>query len=61
MHMIQYTNVPAAKCFSSVAENNEDAVWLGLSGTLGWVDGSVTFLREPTWDIERNVKMILSE
>ena len=24
MHMIQYTNVPAAKCFSSVAENNED-------------------------------------
>ncbi|TBU39079.1 hypothetical protein BD309DRAFT_929582 [Dichomitus squalens] len=47
--------------YVALAENNEDAVWLALSATLGRVGGPVAFLREPQWDIEQNVKIILSE
>ncbi|TFK92797.1 hypothetical protein K466DRAFT_659020 [Polyporus arcularius HHB13444] len=49
----------ARELYSALCENNEDAVWLGLAATLGWVGGSVAFLAEPKWDIEGNVKMIL--
>ncbi|KAI0685174.1 armadillo-type protein [Cerioporus squamosus] len=49
----------ARELYGALCENNEDAVWLGLAATLGWVGGSVAFLAEPKWDIEGNVKMIL--
>ncbi|KAH9944165.1 armadillo-type protein [Epithele typhae] len=45
--------------YKVLSENNEDAVWLGLAATVGWIEGSVAFLREPKWNVERNVKMIL--
>ena len=51
----------ARELYVAVAENNEDAVWLAIAGTLGWTAGAVAFLREPNWDIEQNVKKILSE
>ncbi|KAM5530596.1 hypothetical protein V8D89_015714, partial [Ganoderma adspersum] len=51
----------ARELYIAIAENNEDAVWLALAGTLGWTDGPVGFLREPGWDIEHNVRIILSE
>ncbi|KAI1789753.1 hypothetical protein LXA43DRAFT_922969 [Ganoderma leucocontextum] len=51
----------ARELYVAVAENNEDAVWLAMAGTLGWTDGPVAFLREPKWDIEQNVRIILSE
>ncbi|RDX50476.1 hypothetical protein OH76DRAFT_1463733 [Lentinus brumalis] len=49
----------ARELYGALCENNEDAVWLGLAATLGWVGGSVAFLAEPKWDIEGNVKMFL--
>ena len=45
--------------YGALCENNEDAVWLGLAATVGWVGGSVAFLAEPKWDIERNVRVVL--
>ncbi|KAI0361352.1 hypothetical protein OH77DRAFT_1443696 [Trametes cingulata] len=45
--------------YLALCKNNEDAVWLGLSATLGRIEGSVAFLREPRWDIEENVRVIL--
>ncbi|KAI0375257.1 hypothetical protein BV20DRAFT_1009499 [Pilatotrama ljubarskyi] len=49
----------ARELYIALCRNNEDAVWLGLSATLGWIEGSVVFLREPKWDIEDNVRLIL--
>ncbi|KAH9846851.1 armadillo-type protein [Lenzites betulinus] len=49
----------ARELYEALCRNNEDAVWLGLSGTLGWVEGCVAFLQEPKWDLEENVRAIL--
>ncbi|PIL31701.1 hypothetical protein GSI_06404 [Ganoderma sinense ZZ0214-1] len=51
----------ARELYVAVAENNEDAVWLALAGTLGWTRGPVAYLRELEWDIEHNVRIVLSE
>ncbi|RPD64817.1 hypothetical protein L227DRAFT_519308 [Lentinus tigrinus ALCF2SS1-6] len=51
--------VCARELYVALCENNEDAVWLGLAATVGWVGGSVAFLAEPKWDIERNIRMVL--
>ena len=49
----------ARELYGALRRANEDAVWLGLSGTLGWVGGPVAFLRESKWDMEDNVRAIL--
>ena len=49
----------ARELYTALSENNEDAVWLGLAATVGWVEGSVAFLREPKWDVETNVRAVL--
>ncbi|EIW64354.1 uncharacterized protein TRAVEDRAFT_55299 [Trametes versicolor FP-101664 SS1] len=49
----------ARALYAALRATNEDAVWLGLSGTVGLVEGSVAFLREPKWDLEENVRVIL--
>ncbi|KAI0332020.1 hypothetical protein GY45DRAFT_1274989 [Cubamyces sp. BRFM 1775] len=45
--------------YSALSKQNEDAVWLVMSATMGEVGGPVAFLREPKWDIEKNVRLIL--
>ncbi|KAI8980757.1 armadillo-type protein [Trametes punicea] len=49
----------ARKLYDALCRQNEDAVWLALYATMGLVEGPMGFLREPKWDIERNVRMIL--
>ena len=51
----------ARELYVAIAENNEDAVWLALAGTLGWTGEPVGFLRELGWDVEHNVRIILSQ
>jgi hypothetical protein len=45
--------------YKTVAENNEDAVWLVLVGTVGLPNTDLAFLCREDWDIEDNVKQIL--
>ncbi|KAI9060555.1 hypothetical protein FKP32DRAFT_1595301 [Trametes sanguinea] len=49
----------ARALYRALCKQNEDAVWLALGATMGWVEGPMTFLREHKWDIERNAKIIL--
>ncbi|KAI0652102.1 armadillo-type protein [Trametes meyenii] len=49
----------ARELYIALGRNNADAVWLGLAGTVGWVEGPVSFLHEPRWDVEANVRIIL--
>ncbi|KAI0673390.1 armadillo-type protein [Trametes maxima] len=58
-HVHEELQACARELYLALGRNNADAVWLGLAGTLGWVEGPVAFLREPEWDVEANVRMIL--
>ncbi|KAI0778437.1 armadillo-type protein [Trametes elegans] len=49
----------ARELYTALCKNNQDAVWLGLAATLGWVEGPMVFLHEPKWEIEENARMIL--
>ncbi|KAJ8472972.1 hypothetical protein ONZ51_g8164 [Trametes cubensis] len=49
----------ARELYGALNKQNEDAVWLVMSATMGKVEGPMTFLREPRWDIEENVRLIL--
>ncbi|CDO73477.1 hypothetical protein BN946_scf185013.g112 [Trametes cinnabarina] len=49
----------ARALYGAMCRQNEDAVWLALCATTGKVEGSMVFLRERKWDIERNVSLIL--
>ncbi|KAI0756752.1 armadillo-type protein [Daedaleopsis nitida] len=51
----------ARALYIALCENNEDAVWLGLSATLRQVAGTVAFLAEPKWNIGANVTMIFGD
>ena len=50
----------ARELYSSVAKNNEDAVWLALESTTARADRHMSFLRREGWDIEDNVQLILA-
>ncbi|KAH9898145.1 armadillo-type protein [Cubamyces lactineus] len=49
----------ARELYSALSKQNEDAVWLVMSATMGEVEGPMAFLREPKWDIKKNVRLIL--
>ncbi|OSC99453.1 hypothetical protein PYCCODRAFT_1395009 [Trametes coccinea BRFM310] len=49
----------ARALYNALCRQNEDAVWLALGGTMGWVEGPMRFLREQNWDIERNARVVL--
>lgn len=47
--------------YRAIKVRNEDAVWLGLWGTIGAIEGkSVAYLRQPGWDITENVERVMS-
>ncbi|KIY67206.1 hypothetical protein CYLTODRAFT_431474 [Cylindrobasidium torrendii FP15055 ss-10] len=49
----------ARELYIAIGKNNKDAVWLGLKATTGEDLGvQVRSLRQPKWDIDRNVEMI---
>jgi TELO2-interacting protein 1 len=49
----------ARELYVAIGANNEDAVWLALSSSVGEVDQVTSFLHEPKWDISANVDIIL--
>jgi hypothetical protein len=50
----------ARDLYIGIGSNNGDAVWLALEATAGRMGSTVSFLREPKWDIESNLTMIYS-
>jgi len=51
----------ARELYIAIGRNNDDAVWLALSSTLGKTGPKMAFLIESKWDIEANVAIILRE
>ncbi|KAI0639660.1 armadillo-type protein [Trametes polyzona] len=60
-HVHEELQACARQLYIALSQNNEDAVWLGLAATVGWVEGPVQFLREPKWEMEDNVRAILQD
>jgi hypothetical protein len=50
----------ARDLYIGMGSNNGDAVWLALEATAGRIGSTVSFLREPKWDIESNLAVIYS-
>ena len=51
----------ARDLYKAIGTNNEDAVWLALSATVGEVEGSsVRFMEESKWDIRQNVALLFT-
>lgn len=51
----------ARELYVALGRGNEDAVWLALMATCGYLTGEVAYLREYRWDIQDNVRAILNE
>jgi len=46
--------------YTAIGVNNEDAVWLALTSTVGGLDETTEFMKEPKWDTGSNVAVILN-
>ena len=51
----------ARELYIAIGRNNDDAVWLALSSTLGKTGPEMAFMTESKWDVDTNVAIILGE
>ncbi|KDQ54953.1 hypothetical protein JAAARDRAFT_196325 [Jaapia argillacea MUCL 33604] len=61
-HAHEELQVCARELYLVIGKNNEDAVWLALSGTMGTMhEEGIAFLREDKWDLSQNASIIFSQ